>query len=177
LDPPPPHPAIPAPVSASNTSPAYAYPRRLEEGIFHKKNPYIAAHAANTQYTPGGTFGREGEGLSGSPNADMVVVSVAVSPAATFGPGAGFNVIVPVMGVDPFKNCTGALCNTPPAAPGASPLLCVDTVAVSVTMAPDVIDVGLAVTFVAVPACVIVTVSVGDVLPEKLLSPAYLATN
>jgi hypothetical protein len=39
-------------------------------------------------------------------------------------------------------------------------LLCVDTVAVSVTMAPDVIEVGLAVTTVAVAACETVTLSV-----------------
>jgi hypothetical protein len=36
-------------------------------------------------------------------------------------------------------------------------MLCVDTVAVSVTLPPDVIEVGLDVTVVIVAACVIVT--------------------
>jgi hypothetical protein len=68
-------------------------------------------------------------------------------------------------------------CRFPPGAPGASPLNCVDvTVAVSVTVPPDVIDVGLAFTVVVVPACVIITAFVGDVLGLKLLSPAYVAT-
>jgi hypothetical protein len=73
--------------------------------------------------------------------------------------------MVPLIGVVPFKNCTGAANNFPPGAPGASPLNCVDvTVAVSITLPPDAIEVGLAVTAVVVPACVTVTVAVAGLL-------------
>jgi len=91
----------------------------------------------------------------------MVVVSVAVREGLFADPGDGTSITVPLIGVVPFKNCTGAATKFPPGAPGASPLNCVDvTVAVSVTMPPDVIEVGLAVTAVVVVAFATVTVSV-----------------
>jgi len=95
----------------------------------------------------------------------MVVVSVAVREGLFADPGDGTSITVPLIGVVPFKNCTGAASKFPPGAPGASPLNCVDvTVAVSVTMLPDVIEVGLAVTAIVVAACVIVTASMFDEL-------------
>ena len=111
------------------------------------------------------------------PRAESVVVSVAFKEGLFADPGDGTSFTIPLIGVVPFKNCTGAASKFPPGAPGASPLNCVEvTVAVSVTLPPDVIVVGLAVTAVVVAACVIITVSVGDVLGLKLLSPAYVAT-
>lgn len=119
-------------------------------------------------------MGLHGEVVFGTPSAESVVVSVAVSEAELFKlPAVGARVTVPLIGVVPFKNCTGVA----RAPPGATPLLSVDTVAVSVTLPPDTMLVELAVTVVVVTACVIVTVSVGDVLPRKLLSPAYVATS
>jgi hypothetical protein len=58
----------------------------------------------------------------------------------------------------------------------AMALLCgAATVAVSVTFAPTAAVVGLAATDVVVAALETVTTSVPDVLPLKLLSPAYTA--
>ncbi len=103
--------------------------------------------------------------MSGIPSAEMVVVSVAVREGLFADPGDGTSITVPLIGVVPFKNCTGAASKFPPGAPGASPLNCVDvTVAVSVTLPPDVIVLGLAVTAIDVAACVIVTDSMFDEL-------------
>jgi hypothetical protein len=91
----------------------------------------------------------------------MVVVSVAVREGLFADPGDGTSFTVPLIGVVPFKNCTGAASKFPPGAPGASPLNCVDvTAAVSVTLPPDAIVVGLAVTAVVVAAFVTVSESV-----------------
>jgi len=91
----------------------------------------------------------------------MVVVSVAVREGLFADPGDGTSFTVPLIGVVPFKNCTGAASKFPPGAPGASPLNCVDvTVAVSVTLPPDVTVATFDFTVIVVPACVTVTVVV-----------------
>ena len=66
-------------------------------------------------------------------------------------PSVGVRVTVPVIGVVPFRNCTVPL--------GATPLLCVFTMAVSVTLVPAppwTIVEGLAVTATVVAAFVTV---------------------
>jgi hypothetical protein len=80
------------------------------------------------------------------------VVSVAVHeafPVAEEAPDVGAQVTAAPKLLDPFVNCTVPV--------GPAPLLVVLTVAVSVTLPPDTILVGLAVTAVVVVACVIVT--------------------
>jgi hypothetical protein len=67
-------------------------------------------------------------------------------------------VTVPLIAELPFMNCTVPGFVTPDPH-GASPLLFVETVAVSVTLPPDAMLVGLAVTAAVVAACVIVTLS------------------
>jgi hypothetical protein len=66
-------------------------------------------------------------------------------------PFVGVSVTVPVIGVAPFRNCTVPL--------GASPLLCVEIVAVKVTIVPDTILLGTEATPVAVVAFVTVKLS------------------
>lgn len=72
-------------------------------------------------------------------------------------------VTVPLIGVDPLRNCTVPV--------GAAPLLCVLTAAVRVTLAPASTLDALALTLAVVAACVMVMESVGDALVLKLLSP------
>jgi hypothetical protein len=99
-------------------------------------------------------------------SAVMVVVNVAFSdakPVELLAPSVGVSVTVPLIGVAPFRNCTVPL--------GATPLLCVEIVAVKVTIVPDVILLGTEATPVVVVAFVTVTESVMGPLGMKLLSP------
>jgi hypothetical protein len=104
------------------------------------------------------------------PRAEIVVVSVAVQDAPAVAVGAAnTHTVRPPIVVEPIVNWTPPLghCVGHNAA-----LLFDDTLAVNVTTLPDVIVLGLAVTAIDVAAFVIITVSVGDMLPVKLLSPA-----
>jgi hypothetical protein len=109
----------------------------------------IASKAASRARTTNGVLrGRESMIPGGS--AESVVVSFAVqeAPAELVAP-AGVHVAVAPKFAPPFKNCTV------PVGPTAE-LLLVLTVAVSVTLPPEVIDPMLEVTAVVVVACVMV---------------------
>jgi len=88
----------------------------------------------------------------GGINAEIVVVNVAFNDANPVElPFVGLSVTVPAIGVAPFRNCTVPL--------GATPLLCVEIVAVKVTIVPDVILLGRAAAPVVVVAFVTVKLS------------------
>src|ERR1051326_3746693 len=109
----------------------------------------IASKAASRARTTNGVLrGRESMIPGGS--AESVVVSFAVqeAPAELVAP-AGVHVAVAPIFAPPFKNCTVRV-----GAPAE--LLLVLTVAVSVTLPPEVIDPMLEVTAVVVVACVMV---------------------
>jgi hypothetical protein len=105
-----------------------------------------------------GTCGRV-RGFAKGTNSESAVVSVAVHdafPVVETAPDVGTQVTALPTFPDPFLNCTVPV--------GPAPLLVVFTVAVNVTLPPDAILVGLAVTAVVVVACVIVTDSVFEEL-------------
>jgi hypothetical protein len=91
-------------------------------------------------------------GLTG--RAESVVVSVAVrlaNPVELCAPLCPEYVTVPLIGVEPLRNCTVPV--------GAAPLLRVPTVAVSVTCVVPVMAEGLGTTRVTVVALVTVSAS------------------
>lgn len=138
--------------------------RRLAEIIFKRasRNRSIPKTKGQTGYLDFGVR----QGLAGELGSEeMVVVSVAVSEAFVFAviePAVGVYVTVPESGVDPFINVTVPV--------GAAPTLAEATVAVRVTVAPDVMAAGLAPKAVVVAPLLMVTLSV-PVLVWKLLSP------
>jgi len=171
LELPPPQPASSVAAIKKNAAPAYAYCLRLAASIIESINAIIASavasHASKTNGVPGGRISMMPGG-----NAEIAVFSVAVQDAfalvATLNP-VGVQVAAVPRLAPPLRNCTV------PVGPVAE-LLFVLTVAVSVTLPPDATLVTLEVTAVVVVACVIVIVFVAEVLPVKLLSPAYAAT-
>ena len=84
-----------------------------------------------------------------------VACNVAKAPVAPE-PLVPEYVTVPLIGVDPFRNCTVPF--------GATRLLCVFTVAVRVTLAPDTGLLSLELTLVEVAAFVILRASAPEVL-------------
>ena len=102
-------------------------------------------------------------------NAESAVCSVAVQDAPLLLVAfAALQVIAAPKLAPPFKNCTV------PVGPCVE-LLFDETIAVSVTVPPDAMMVALEFAAVVVVACVMEIVFVADVLPVKLLSPAYAA--
>jgi|SRR6266849_4327629 len=163
--PPPPlplQPAIPAANHANSSSPAAAYPSRVHfrcsraaccARIKNKIASPAAIHKGVTQIRGPGC------GLIIGTNCDSAVVSVAVQnavPVLEAIPDLGVHVAAVPRLLDPFLNCTIPV--------GPAPLLLVEIVAVSVTLAPEVIVVTLEVTAAVVAAFVIVTLSAVDVL-------------
>lgn len=181
VEPPPPplpdplQPAIPAATQASSTSPAAAYPIRLP--IDNRRcNASKAISSKDTM--PSGNTGICGRmrvrGCVNGINSDSVVLSVAVQkalPVLEAIPEVGVQLTAAPRLLAPFLNCTVPV--------GPAPLLLVLTVAVSVTLPPDTMLVGLAMTEVVVVAWVTVTATLllGDVLELKLLvaSAVYVA--
>jgi hypothetical protein len=129
----------------------------------------MASAAASHVRTANGVLGGP-TGMNSGGKEESVVVSLAVqdAPAELEAP-AGVQVAAAPRFDPPTRNCTV------PEGPSTELLLEL-TVAVKVRLPPDVMLLVLGTVAVDVTAGVIVMVSVAEVLPLKLLSPAYVAT-
>src|ERR1700740_3013314 len=103
----------------------------------------------------------------GRPESAVISVAVQDAPALLVAPAAVQVAAAPRL-TPPFKNCTV------PVGPCVE-LLFDETMAVSVTVAPDAMLLALEVAAVVVVAWVMEIVFVADALAVKLLSPAYAA--
>jgi hypothetical protein len=159
LPPPPPHPAMPAATQANSNAPAQAYRSRFAVGSRRRlsKNT-IRSKQATIHIGPAGKFGGC-RGVGGGVRSDSAVINVAVQdPGVVLVPAVGAHVAGLPSALPPFINCTVPVGPTPPLLPPV-------TLAVSVTLAPEVIDVELEVTVVVVavvPPEVTVTVAAAE---------------
>src|SRR6266851_83754 len=131
-------PAIPAATHANRVRPAAAYPTRLP---IDKRRCIARSAISSTETMPSGSTGtcsRVRSFVNGT-NSESAVVSVAVQRAFAVALAfVGVQVTALPRLLDPFLNCTVPV--------GPAPLLFVFTIAVSVTLPPDTMLLGLGVT-------------------------------
>jgi hypothetical protein len=141
---PPPHPAMPAAMQPNSTMPAQAYRSRFAVGTRRRlsRNSVSSKHAT-IHIGPTGRLG-VCPGAGSGANWDSVVINVAVQdPGVVLVPAVGLHVAGLPTALPLFMNCTVPV--TP------APLFPVPvTVAVKVTLPPEVIEVELEVTAVVV---------------------------
>lgn len=158
------HPEMPATALPRISRPAKAYPRRLASGRRFNLNRYAIASAPKRIQTgcvpKGGIWGGAAGGVRNDRVGLRVAVQKAVAPPA---PAVGVQVAGARSVLVPFMNCTVPV--------GPAPLLVVVTLAVSVTVPPEVILDAELVRVVKVARPVIVNVTAGELLALKLASP------